>query len=300
MKVAVLYGGVSAERAVSLCSGARIAAALHEAGHAVTLLDVGDVPKPRELALMRDSGGVFLALHGGSGEDGRLQALLEQNGIDHYTGSPPHGAALAMNKEKAKACVGAAGVAVAQGIVLHGFCPMPPLPYPFVCKPLLGGSSVGLSFIYGIEGWKKQATSSHFEEGMLCEAYLSGREYTVGVLNGCALPAVEIRPTGGVYDYAHKYTAGATAELCPAPISREQSARLAADALRAFRALGLRDYARIDFREDGEGVPHFLEANTLPGMTETSLLPLAAKTWGIDFEKLCERMLLLAAARKKT
>ncbi len=300
MEIVVLYGGDSAERGVSLCSGVRVAAGLRKAGHTVTLLDLSGEPTACMLEQMRRADGVFLALHGGAGEDGRLQSLLESNGIRHYTGSDPCGAALAMHKEKAKARVAVAGVPVAKGVVLQGACSEPPLPYPFVCKPLYGGSSVGLHLVFCHADWQKLIPSGHFLDGMLCEAFLPGREYTVGVLDGRALPAVEIRPKGGIYDYAHKYTAGASEELCPAPISPLERERLATYALQAFQALGLRDYARIDFREDGAGVPHFLEANTLPGMTETSLLPLAAKATGMDIQALCERMIQLAIKRKKT
>lgn len=298
MEIVLLYGGDSNEREVSLRSGARVANALRERGHCVRALDVRGAPAAEDLAAMRAADAVFLALHGGAGEDGRLQALLERSGIRHYTGSPPRGAALAMHKERAKLRVCRAGVRVAKGRVVYGECSDPPLPYPFVCKPLRGGSSVGLSIVSNDADWQKLAPLGHFFEETLCESYLSGREYTVGVLAGRALPVVEIRPRGGVYDYHHKYTPDAVIELCPAPLPTSVSERLLQDALRAFCALGLRDYARIDFREDDRGIPHFLEANALPGMTETSLLPLAARANGMDLPTLCERMACLAANRK--
>ena len=298
MEILLLYGGDSSEREISLRSGARVAAALRESGHRVALFDVRELPNAKELAAMRAADAVFLALHGGAGEDGRLQALLERNGIKHYTGSPPRGAALAMNKERAKQCVCRAGVPVAHGVLLRGTCAAPPLPYPFVCKPLRGGSSVGLTLVFNDKDWQKLTPLGHFFEETLCESYLPGREYTVGVLEDQALPVVEIRPHGGVYDYQHKYTPNAVTEICPAPLSDAACERLIRDALRAYRALGLRDYARIDFREDARGIPHFLEANALPGMTETSLLPLAARATGIDFTTLCERMARRAADRK--
>lgn len=300
MNITVLYGGDSTERAVSLCSGARVAAALREAGHAVTLLDARGRLSDLELQQIRQSDGVFLALHGGAGEDGRLQSELERNGIFHYTGSAPLGAALAMHKERAKARVRQAGVPVAKGVVLDRWQATLPLSVPFVCKPLCGGSSVGLFVIDRAEKWQKLAPFGHFSEPMLCESYLPGREFTVGVLGTEVLPAVEIRPRGGHYDYQHKYTAGASEELCPAPLEKWEKERLSTYAKRAFDALGLRDYARIDFRESEGGEPCFLEANTLPGMTETSLLPLAAGAVGVSFPALCERMIFLAAKRKKT
>lgn len=300
MNITVLHGGDSAEREVSLRSGERVATALRELGHTVTLLDMRGDPSTSALQQMQAADGVFLVLHGGAGEDGRLQKKLEQSGIFHYTGTAGAGAALAMNKESAKTCVRKAGVPVAEGVVRKRWQAAPPLDFPFVCKPLCGGSSVGLSVITSAEKWKNIAPLGHFPEKMLCEAYLPGREFTVGVLDGEILPAVEIRPRDGYYDYRHKYTAGASEELCPAPLDDRERQRLSAYAATAFEALGLRDYARIDFREDGAGIPCFLEANTLPGMTQTSLLPLAARAAGLSFSALCQRMISLAAMRKKT
>ena len=295
MRIVVLYGGESDEREVSLQSGMRVAAALRSVGHQVMRVDHRMDRLPAILSDLRAADAVFLALHGGDGEDGTLQALLEQNGIFHYTGSDPRSAALAMEKAAAKICVAARGVPVARGEVLSPLASEPPFPYPVVLKPVSGGSSVGLHFVRTQKEWRRIPA----REGILCEELLPGREFTVGILNGAALPAVEIRPIGGAYDYEHKYTVGASEELCPAPLDAPRALRLAKLALTAFAALGLRDYARIDFREDGMGNPRFLEANTLPGMTETSLLPLAAKAAGVGFAELCERMSALAAKRKK-
>ena len=295
MRIVVLYGGESDEREVSLQSGMRVAAALRSVGHQVMRVDHRMDRLPAILSDLRAADAVFLALHGGDGEDGTLQALLEQNGIFHYTGSDPRSAALAMEKAAAKICVAARGVPVARGEVLSPLASEPPFPFPVVLKPVSGGSSVGLHFVRTQKEWRRIPA----REGILCEELLPGREFTVGILNGAALPAVEIRPIGGAYDYEHKYTVGASEELCPAPLDAPRALRLAKLALTAFAALGLRDYARIDFREDGMGNPRFLEANTLPGMTETSLLPLAAKAAGVEFTELCERMSALAAKRKK-
>lgn len=295
MRIVVLYGGESDEREVSLQSGMRVAAALRSAGHQVMRVDHRIERLPAILSDLRAADAVFLALHGGDGEDGSLQALLEQNGIFHYTGSAPRGAALAMEKAAAKICVAAKGVPVARGELLSLSASQPPFPFPVVLKPVSGGSSVGLRFVRTHREWRRIPPC----EGVLCEEFLPGREFTVGILNGDALPAVEIRPIRGAYDYEHKYTVGASEELCPAPIDALRALQLAKLALTAFEALGLRDYARIDFREDGMGNPRFLEANTLPGMTETSLFPLAAKVAGVEFTALCERMSALAAKRKK-
>ena len=295
MRIMVLYGGESDEREVSLRSGERVADALRSAGHQVMRVDYRAGQLACLLDDMRTADAIFLALHGGFGEDGSLQAALEEKGILHYTGSDPYGAAIAMKKAEAKSCVEKAGVPVAKGAVLNGAMAEPPLPYPVVLKPQSGGSSVGLRFVRSARQWRKLTPF----EGILCEEYLPGREYTVGILEGEALPAVEIRPIGGAYDYEHKYTVGASEELCPAPLTEGKAQHLAKLALSAFAALGLRDYARIDFREDAMGAPRFLEANTLPGMTETSLFPLAAATVQIDFVALCEKMAVLAAKRKK-
>ena len=200
-----------------------------------------------------------------------------------------------MRKDRAKERVAAQGVPVARGAVLLPGAPLPPPPeLPLVVKPLDGGSSVGLSFLYERAEYEALCPA----RPMLCEAFLPGAEYSVAVLGGRALPPIEIRPRGGVYDYHHKYTGGATEEICPAPLSPCERERLIGFALTAFHALGLRDYARIDFRNSAEGVPHFLEANSLPGLTDTSLLPLAAQRAGIAFVPLCEAIALFAAKRR--
>jgi D-alanine-D-alanine ligase len=295
VKILVLYGGESDERAVSLRSGARVAAALQGAGHTVECADPCELTREALCRACAAADAVFLALHGGEGEDGRLQADLESAGVYHYTGSDAVASACAMRKDEAKAIVAAAGVPVAKGVLLQGGQVSVP-EYPVVLKPRAGGSSLGLHFLRDEAELRMLLP---LREEMLCEEMLVGREYTVGVLRGAPLPAVEIRPRGGVYDYAHKYEPEASLELCPAPISPAKAALLRELTLRAYTALGLRDYARLDFREDARGVPRFLEANTLPGMTATSLFPLAAQTVGISFGELCEMMAALAAERKR-
>lgn len=291
MNILILAGGRSPEREVSLVSGACVRNAL--AGrHRAVLFDTKDGLPGRDALAGADA--VFLALHGGDGEDGRVQRQLEEMGIFHYTGSAPDASALAMRKDRAKAVVAAAGIYVAAGGVLPPG-KLPEFQEPMVLKPLCGGSSVGLVRVET----RGELPRKPFFEPMLFERLLPGREYSVGLLVHTALPVVEIRPSGGVYDYAHKYTAGATSELCPAPIPAQKTAYLQRTALRAAGVLGLRDYARIDFKEDETGTPCFLEANTLPGMTGESLLPLAAKAAGISFADLCETMAALAAVRKK-
>ena len=281
---------------MSVKSALQVIGALAETPHRAVAYDwSGGEPDDRLLHLARESDAVFLALHGGGGEGGELQAALEHAGIFHYTGSDAEGAALALDKAKAKACVAEAGIPVAQSAVWHPGEAPPNVTLPAIAKPLWGGSSVGLVSIKT----PKELAAYRPSEPLLVEEYLPLREFTIGILDGKALPAVEIVPLGGVYDYEHKYTPGATRELCPAPIDREKAERLTALALGAFEVLGLRDFARIDFKENAEGVPCFLEANTLPGLTETSLLPLAAGAVGIPFTALCERMAKAAAKRKR-
>lgn len=292
MRIVLLAGGDSPEREISLRSGDCVEAALAERHHAVARYDPANGLPP--VPVLAGADAVFLALHGGTGEDGTLQRQLEAAGIFHYTGSTPAASAMAMRKDLAKAAVRAAGVPVATGGVL--------LPgeqlifrYPMALKPVCGGSSVGLRLIHSAG----EMPAEPFEIPMLYEELLTGREYSVGLLGGGALPVVEICPKSGTFDYHSKYTAGETDEICPARIPREKTAKLQQIALQAAKALELRDFARVDFREDAHGTPHFLEANTLPGMTEGSLLPKEALAAGIPFAELCETVARLAAARHR-
>ncbi len=295
MEILVICGGVSEEREVSLRSGERVYEALRKQGHIVSAVQVDTaLPDAALLARARDADCVFLCLHGGTGEDGSWQSVLEEAGILHYTGSGCAASALAMDKPRAKQCVGEYGVPTAKGVVWHAGKEAPELPLPFAVKPCKGGSSVGFCIVESREKLGKLTTSGD----LLCEEYLPGREYSVAVWDGRALPPIEIRPRDGVYDYAHKYEPGATEEICPAPLPVAQLARLQALALICFSALGLRDFARVDFKENKQGEPCFLEANTLPGMTATSLFPLAARTVGISMEALCEGIAQKAAERK--
>lgn len=291
LNILILAGGDSPEREVSLVSGRCVLSALAKRHRADFFDTQNGLPDRGALA---GADVVFLALHGGKGEDGTVQRHLEELGIFHYTGSDPAASALAMQKDRAKAAVSAAGVPVAAGGILPPGV-IPAFCGPMIFKPICGGSSVGLVRAET----PAELPRAPFPEPMLWERLLPGREYSVSLLADTALPVVEICPLGGVYDYAHKYTAGATSELCPAPIPAQKTAYLQRMALLAARTLHLRDYARVDFKEDEKGVPCFLEANTLPGMTGESLMPLAARTAGISFEELCERMATFAALRKK-
>lgn len=296
MNIFLLYGGCSPEREVAIKGALRMLEAFGKTRHRLLAYDYRGGKLTEEITTtMRHADAVLLMLHGGEGEGGGLQRALEQANIYHYAGTDPIGSALALDKARAKARVTKAGVPVAAGVIWQPQGKPPAVRLPAVIKPLSGGSSVGLLKVERAD----ELAAFTPNEPMLLEEYLSGREFTVGVLGDTALPAVEIIPHGGMYDYQHKYTPGATEELCPAPISAEKAELLKKLALVSFRTLGLRDFARIDFKENAAGVPCFLEANTLPGMTETSLLPLAAGAAGFSFTALCTHMAECAARRRR-
>ncbi len=257
-------------------------------------------------ALCEQADAVFVALHGDVGENGQLQAYLDMACIP-YTGSGYAGSLLAMDKDLSKQILHRAGVPTAPWV----FCDLnrgveatadrieAELGYPIVIKPCSGGSSVGVS----MPETREELTAAiekaaAYETTLLAERRIIGRELTVSVLGGEVLPAVEIIPLSGFYDYENKYQAGLTTELCPAPLSESETASLKAATLRGFEALRLRGYARFDFILDPDGTPWCLEANTLPGMTPTSLLPQAAAAVEIGYDDLCERMVMMAVEAK--
>lgn len=248
------------------------------------------------LSLCAAADRVFLALHGSMGENGQLQATLDTHGI-RYTGSGYAGSLLAMDKDIAKRLFRDAGIPTPDW-VYFATNQTPPdalrkLGLPCVVKPCDCGSSVGVSMAdTESELTAALAEAARWGSHVLVERRIFGRELTVGILDGEALPAVEILPTEGFYDYKNKYQ-GTTREVCPAEIPSEIAARAAELALRGFAALRLSGYARFDFLLDAEGELWCLEANTLPGMTPTSLLPLAAQTAGIPYADLCERIVRL-------
>jgi D-alanine-D-alanine ligase len=329
MRITVLTGGATAERAVAFASAAQVVTALRARGHTVAVVDtisgplapaaeatvlstaVGDPPDAAALdaeerrflaetlgtlSEIRDADVVFLCLHGGRGEGGAVQVLLETIGVA-YTGSGPLASALAMDKDLAKRLVRAAGVPVPPWLM----GPAAPadverhLGWPVIVKPSKQGSSVGLTLVEAPAGLAAaiQVAHQHDDEVML-ERYVPGRECTVGILADVALPVGEIIPRRGLFDYEAKYTPGASAEVFPAALPPAVAARLQEHALTAHRALKLGSYSRIDFRLDATGAIFFLEANTLPGLTGTSLLPQAARAAGIPFPDLCERICRLA------
>jgi D-alanine-D-alanine ligase len=333
MKIAVLAGGLSPEREVSLTSGSLIANALCECGHEVALADVylgtgGKTPKelfsknggyshkvpeaPPDLDALKKSAGigdrlighgiaalvraadvVFLAMHGGMGENGQLQAYLDCLGIK-YTGSGFSSCLAAMDKNLSKVIFRAAGVPTADWIyctAAESDSIADKIKFPCVIKPCSCGSSVGVTMVDSKEEFSAAISEAKkFENKVIIEDKLFGREFSIGVLDGKALPPVEIRPLGeGFYDFTKKYQQGLTEEICPAPLTEAQNARLAHLAVTAHNALGLGDYSRIDFILDEEkGDFYCLEANTLPGMTPTSLLPQEAAAAGISYNELCD------------
>lgn len=330
MRITVMLGGTSAERDVSIASGMRIVQALRSRGHDVTACDParGVIAREAEAAVaaegmksappslealatmektslsptlgtlpaVRDADVVFLALHGGQGEDGTIQALLDLCGV-RYTGSGRLASALAMDKDLSKQLFRAAGVGTADWLM----APATPaqvereLGLPVIVKPSKQGSTVGLTLVRtGAELPAAVAEAARYDDEVMIEAYVPGRELTVAVLGDVALPVGEIIPKHEIYDYECKYTSGMATEEFPAKLAPDEAAELQSQALRAFKALKLRGYARIDFRRREDGMSFCLEANTLPGMTELSLMPQAAQAAGISFSELCERIVYLA------
>lgn len=302
-RVAVLLGGISAERAVSLASGRQVIAALGAAGFAVTPVEVGPDLGAVIAALSPAPDAVFNALHGRFGEDGAIQGVLEWLGIP-YTHSGVLASALAMDKDAARRVFAAAGLPIAAGRVVSPaeLAAADPLPAPYVVKPLGEGSSVGVTIIAGGDNRRAEiAANWRFGERILVEAFIPGREITVGVLGERALTVTEIVPAAGFYDYQAKYAAGGSRHVLPAKIHPAVFEEARALALAAHRALGCRGASRADFRyDDTAGEPGrlvLLEVNTQPGMTATSLLPEQAALAGIDFPALCAWMVEQAACR---
>jgi len=295
LNIVVMLGGPSAEREVSLRSGAAVAAALRSVGHHVTELD----PRPETWELPPGTDAVFLALHGTYGEDGTVQRQLDRLGVP-YTGCDAEASRVAFDKVLTKQACVAAGVPTARFVVVNSAATPWPAGWqpPVVLKPVRQGSSVGLQFVDAVDQWPAAlAASIQFDSEVLVEEKITGRETTVGILAGAALPLVEVRPKKGVLDYQNKYTPGATEYFCPADFDPATTRKIQAAALGAFRAVGGRDYARVDVMVRENGDPVVLEVNTLPGMTATSLLPKAAAVIGLNYAQLCHRMVELALLR---
>ncbi len=296
LSITVMLGGPSAEREVSLRSGASVAAALRSLGHEVNELD----PRQAGWQIPRNTNVVFLALHGTYGEDGTVQAALEKIGVP-YTGCDAEASRIGFDKALTKQKCVAAKVPTARSLVMDSAKTAWPMGWnpPLVIKPVRQGSSVGLQFVERVEEWPAALTEAlRHDSQVLIEEKIIGRETTVGILDDQALPVVEVRPKSGVYDYRTKYSVGASDYFCPALFDVPTTQRIQAAGLAAFRAIGGRDYARVDVMVRANGDPVVLEVNTLPGMTETSLLPKAAAAAGIGYAQLCQRMVELALRRK--
>ena len=335
MKIAVICGGRSKERDVSLSTGAKVASELRAAGHDVVYIDACEgieldcsaeeafkkqLPIPAHrvsdtapdvrkyfarpegffgknvLAVCQAADIVFNALHGDEGENGKLQATFDLLNI-RYTGSGVQGCLLAMNKSLSKMVFHAHDIPTPEEAILHGEsvdeavrkCAW--LGYPCVVKPASLGSSVGVSIAYDEAEFRTAlGEAAALEDVVIVEKYIKGREFSVGIVGDKVLPAIEIIPKEGFYDYKNKYQPGATLEICPAEISPALAAEMAKNAMAVFKALGLSAYARVDFMVDDTGV-YALEANTYPGMTPTSLLPQEAAAAGMSFNELLETII---------
>ena len=303
-RVAVLYGGMSAEREVSLATGTQVLAGLREAGFEVTPIDVTEDLGAVLKALTPPPDAVFNALHGRFGEDGSIQGVLDWLNIP-YTHSGVRASAMAMDKVAAKAMFAAAGLPVALGrlVGVDELAAADPLPLPYVVKPVCEGSSVGVEIIRAGDNRRAAvARAWRFGGDPLVEEFIPGRELTVGVMGERALAVTEIIADAGTfYDYESKYAQGGSRHIIPAPVHPDIHARALEIALAAHRALGCRGASRCDFRyDDTAGEPGrlvLLEINTQPGLTPTSLLPEQAAHLGIDFPRLCAWMVENAACR---
>jgi D-alanine-D-alanine ligase len=326
MRITVLTGGTSSERDVAIASAVQIVAALRSRGHTVAVVDTarGFIPQAEEprllsgsvgkqppaiaelrvlergvllsdlatLPVIRDAEVLFLALHGGRGEDGTLQAVLDVVGVP-YTGSGSLGSGLAMNKDIAKRLFRMAGVPTADWVMAPQSAEAAGrrLGWPIVVKPCKEGSTVGLSVVKAPEQYAEAVElAAQYDAEVMLEAFVSGRELTVGVLEDRALGIGEIIPQHEIFDYECKYTPGMSQEIFPADLPPSITAECCSLALLAHRALKLGGYSRVDFRLTPEGQLLCLEANALPGMTATSLLPQSAAVVGISFAELCERV----------
>lgn len=327
LRIVVLMGGDSPERKISLVTGNAVAEALRERGHQVETIDIQRVLEVCDLPAVRQAEVVFPALHGGQGEDGHLQALLEVLGVP-YALSGPLASALAMNKAAAKRLMRGADIPTPPSLLVAwdngegrpraavgAQCqPRQPrgeectldhirarvaaeLGFPLVIKPNGAGSSVGVEIVEDPGRFEAAFTTAAASgHDVLLEKFIPGREVTAAVFLGRRLPLVEIRPRHGFYDYSNKYTPGASEYLVPAPLHSPLYEQVSDDALRLFDLMECRGLARVDFRVD-ENEYHCLELNTIPGMTPTSLVPMAASAVGIEFGDLIEDLCRAARLR---
>lgn len=290
--VAVLMGGPSAEREVSLNSGRAVAEALRASEYRVDEVDVTDTT----IVLPDGVEAVFIALHGTFGEDGQVQDLLRERGMP-YTGSDAASSRLAFDKVASKQLFEREGLPTPPYEILSA-SGVRTLPIPVVVKPVHQGSSIGIHRVFNEADWSASlADAAAYDTRILVEKYIDGAELTVGIVGDEVLPVLEIRAPEGYYDYRAKYTKGVTEYLVPAPIPDDRAQVCRELALRAFRVLGCRAMGRVDFRMNPDGELFILEVNTIPGFTATSLLPKAAKAHGIEFPALCDRIMQMACVQ---
>ncbi len=300
-KIVVLKGGPGSERAVSLATGAGVAKALRSLGAEVTEIDV----EGSDFVLPDDTELAFLALHGTFGEDGQVQQILEDRGVS-YTGENVEKSRLAFDKIESKKRFSRHGVATPTWEIIH-VGEQPTLPLPYVIKAPRQGSTVG---VYIVKEASTVATdlseAAQYDDQLLIEQFIPGRELTIGVLGDLALPVLEIIPKSGFYDFNDKYPflnpqgGGGAQHVCPAEIPGELTDKIQDLALLAARSLGLEVYSRVDIMLSEQNQPSVLEINTIPGMTETSLLPDAAAVAGISYPELCRRIIELSLAARPT
>jgi D-alanine-D-alanine ligase len=339
MKIVVLAGGTSTERAISIVSGTEVAAALQGRGHQVFLIDVfcgcsdeeaagaferecsiasvvrnmeensknikeliksrREFIGPNVIEICQKADIVFMALHGANGEDGKIQAVFDLFGI-RYTGTDYLSSAIAMDKGLTKQFFRWNNVPTPKGSVIKkGDIDISyrqfDIELPVIVKPCCGGSSVGVTVAYTNEEYTEALKEAfYYEDKVIVEEYIEGREFSVAVIDNKPYPIVEIAPIKGFYNYENKYKAGSTVETCPARISDELTAKMQKMAVDGAKALGITGYCRLDFMMDENDDIYCLEANTLPGMTPTSLIPQEAAVLGISFPELCEKLLGLS------
>ncbi|MGB5831262.1 MAG: D-alanine--D-alanine ligase [Thiohalocapsa sp.] len=302
-KVALLMGGRAAEREISLKSGNAVLAALKRVG-----VDAHEIDPGPDLLEVLTRGGfdrAFNILHGRGGEDGQIQGALETLGMP-YTGSGVLGSAIGMDKYRTKLLWAGAGIPSADFALIHGrndLAQAETLGFPLMIKPAQEGSSIGMARAENaVELETAWRSAAEFDSAVLAECWIPGAEYTCAILNGRALPVIRIETPEVFYDFEAKYQSDTTRYLCPCGLDAAVEAEFRALCLRAFTAVGASGWGRVDFMLDVDGAPKLLEVNTVPGMTDHSLVPMAAKADGIDFDALCVQILetsLIAQGRGK-
>lgn len=295
-KVAVLMGGKAAEREVSLKSGQAVTIALQSQGIDATALDVKSLEDIQSVA--QDYDRAFIALHGRWGEDGVVQAILEDLGVP-YTGSGMAASAVAMDKLRTKWMWLGAGLPTPKFIWVSDLLPLEidsfSIPFPVIVKPSHEGSSIGMrKVINKAELVDAVAFAQQYDSEVLIEQWITGREYTVGVLNNRALPLIELKTTHDFYDFEAKYQSNDTQYICPCDLDSETQQNIQALVLKAFNVIGAKGWGRVDLMLDECNQPWLIELNSVPGMTDHSLVPMAAKAAGLSFEKLVLEILQTA------